>query len=111
MISLICIPEPNTKITFKVFDYYQGYQDQKGRWHQDNGFPAVEHVSGPSKGSKMWFINGKRHRIGGPASIEVESSHWQRNSHYHRLNAPAVVYKCGNKSYYEFGYFLFEIVK
>ena len=43
------------------------FYDSKGRWHRLDG-PAVEYASG----SASWYVNGKAHRLVGPANTWVE---------------------------------------
>ena len=52
-------------------------------------------------GTKRWYVNGKPHRIDGPA---VESfngyKEWRVNGLYHRLDGPAIEWPDGGKTWY-----------
>ena len=74
------------------------------RWRLPSGYlhreygPAVEYKNG----NKCWYINGKRHRVGGPA---IEWNYdgykaWYINGKLHREYGPAVEYKNGDKCWY-----------
>jgi hypothetical protein len=49
-----------------------------------------------SNGDKYWFLNGKRHREGGPA-IEYSDgcASWYLNDKLHREDGPAIEYRNG----------------
>lgn len=55
-------------------------------------------------GSKYWFLNGKQHRIDGPA-IEWSdgSKFWYLNDKLHRTDGPASEYANGSKEWYIYG--------
>ena len=55
-------------------------------------------------GTKKWCIDGKFHRIDGPA-IEWSdgSKEWYLEDKLHRLNGPAIELFDGSKSWYIFG--------
>ena len=52
-------------------------------------------------GDKIWYVNGRRHRLGGPA---YEGSNgdkaWYVKGKLHRLDGPAVEYAEGIKCWY-----------
>ena len=54
-----------------------------------------------SDGVKMWFQNGKLHRLDGPAVERLDGSKaWYQNGKLHRLDGPAVEYPDGTKMWY-----------
>ena len=67
-----------------------------GKRHRLDG-PAVECPDG----DKEWFANGKRHRLDGPA-IEWAggTKKWYVNGVLHRLDGPAIVWGSGYKELY-----------
>lgn len=78
------------------------YRNEQGEFHRENG-PAIKY----SDGGKAWFINGKRHRVGGPAEDYLEVKAWWKNGKRHRLNAPASLNDLLSiKEYWEFGKFI-----
>ena len=56
------------------------------------------------KGSKFWYLNGQRHREGGPA-IEYANGdkEWYIDGVLHREDGPAIEYADGEKSYWLYG--------
>jgi hypothetical protein len=52
-------------------------------------------------GDKEWYLNGKCHRVDGPA-IEYYSGrkYWYVNDKLHREDGPAIVYADGNKEWF-----------
>ena len=54
-----------------------------------------------SDGTKYWRLNGRRHRVDGPA-VEWSNGdkHWYINGKLHRLDGPAIEYVNGNKYWY-----------
>jgi len=52
-------------------------------------------------GIKSWWLNGKRHRIDGPA-IECPngSKKWYLNGKLHRIDGPAIEYSNGYKEWW-----------
>lgn len=59
------------------------YIDDNQLLHREDG-PAIEYVSGPFEGHKVWMIHGKYHRIDGPA-IEFynnENYYWIDDEKY-----------------------------
>jgi hypothetical protein len=69
--------------------------------HCENG-PAVY-----TSTVKEWFINGKRHRVDGPAILIVKDNfiraEWWVNNVLHRDNKPAVIDSEGNVEYWKHG--------
>ena len=54
-----------------------------------------------SHGTKWWYINGKLHRVDGPA-IEYASgsSSWWMDGEMHRLDGPAVEWVNGDREWW-----------
>jgi len=67
-----------------------------GKRHRTDG-PAVERADG----DKSWYVDGKRHRTDGPA-IEWANGgkSWYVNNKRHRIDGPAIEYANGDKSWY-----------
>jgi hypothetical protein len=67
-----------------------------GKLHRLDG-PAVEYVNG----TKKWYVKGKPHRLDGPA-IECADGQkeWCVDGKRHRLDGPAVEWPNGDKSWY-----------
>jgi hypothetical protein len=67
-----------------------------GKCHRVDG-PAIEYIDG----SKEWIVDGKYHRLDGPA-IELNngSKMWFVNGKYHRLDGPAIDCSDGSKSWW-----------
>ena len=64
-----------------------------GKLHRIDG-PAVEYTNG----TKYWYMNGKCHRENGPALEYAHGSKsWWINGKLHRIDGPAVEYANGNK--------------
>ena len=50
---------------------------------------------------KYWYLNGKRHRIDGPAIEWANGSkNWYLNGKYHRTDGPAIELVSGRKYWY-----------
>ena len=61
-------------------------------------------------GTKLWLLNGKRHRIDGPAVEWSDGSkYWYLNGKRHREDGPAIEYPDGAKEWYLNGEPIFEI--
>jgi hypothetical protein len=54
-----------------------------------------------TNGDKYWYLNGKLHRVDGPA-IEYDngSKHWYLNNMRHREDGPAIEGANGSKEWY-----------
>ena len=52
-------------------------------------------------GSRNWYLNGKRHREGGPA-VEYNGGYkaWYLNGNRHREDGPAAEHRDGDKSWW-----------
>ena len=67
--------------------WFEWHLDSKvGPLHREDG-PAIEYDDGVTK---VWYINGSRHRIDGPAYIDNEFEIWYSNGLKHRIDGPAV---------------------
>ena len=56
-------------------------------------------------GNKVWKLNGKIHRDGGPAIEYADGSkEWYLNGKYHREDGPACEYADGAKDWWFNGY-------
>ena len=52
-------------------------------------------------GAKEWYLNGKLHRVDGPACEYANGSkEWWLNGNLHRANGPACEYANGRKYWY-----------
>lgn len=72
------------------------YFDEEGERHNTHG-PAIIH----SSGTKLWFVNGKKHRYNGPAFVSSIGEIWYNNDMIHRLTGPAQLnYELQIKLYY-----------
>jgi len=67
-----------------------------GKRHRVDG-PAVEW----SNGTKCWYLNGKSHRVDGPAVEYADGTKcWSLNDKLHREDGPAVEFADGSKWWY-----------
>ncbi len=49
----------------------------------------------------MWLVEGKRHRLDGPAVVRVDGTQeWWVEGKLHRLDSPAVSYADGSRAWY-----------
>jgi hypothetical protein len=51
-------------------------------------------------GSKVWHLNGERHRIDGPAMYTNGTKAWWLNGQFHRVDGPAIERVDGSKEWY-----------
>jgi hypothetical protein len=78
------------------------FENGTKRWYNDNRLrhredgPAVQYKSG----TNFWYINGKLHRINGPAVDDIHYKKWFVNGKLHRLDGPAIDYIGGYKEWY-----------
>jgi hypothetical protein len=92
--------EPITVVEQKVEPIIDQYGTKRwylnGKLHRLDG-PAIERVNG----GKSWYLNGELHREGGPA-IEWVNGHksWYINGELHREGGPAIEFADGGKSWY-----------
>jgi len=50
----------------------------------------------------MWYLYGKRHRIGGPAVVCVNGDqYWYQYGKIHRIDGPAIIYADGTQFWYQ----------
>ena len=54
-----------------------------------------------SDGNKYWYLNGKLHRVDGPA-VECSdgTKYWYLNGKLHRVDGPAIEYSNGDKYWF-----------
>lgn len=68
--------------------------------HRDNDEPAVIYFNG----TKEWYQNGKRHRVGGPAVTYKNGAEiWYQNGRQHREDGPAQTFPNGHLCWYRNG--------
>jgi hypothetical protein len=72
--------------------------------HPTDGCSAVEFESG----DKVWFKDGKIHKIGGPAIIQGSFQAWYCMGRLHRTDGPAIVRKDGDSEWWVDGTMLSE---
>ncbi len=52
-------------------------------------------------GDKFWKLDGKLHRLDGPAVIQTNGyKEWWQHYKRHRTDGPAKIYEYGHKEYY-----------
>ena len=52
-------------------------------------------------GDKRWYVNGKKHRLDGPAYEGADGrKEWYANDQLHRLDGPAVLWPNGFKQWF-----------
>ena len=67
--------------------------------HREDG-PAVN-----NNRTQEWWVNGQRHRVDGPALLDVDGyKAWYQNGYLHRLDGPAVEHQ-GYEAFYITGRF------
>ena len=77
--------------------------DAHAKLHREDG-PAIENING----DKEWWIHGKRHRVGAPASeyygggATCGATMWFQNGQLHRLDGPAIEDATGKKEWYQY---------
>lgn len=73
---------------------------RNGVYHREDG-PAVIYDYPPSKKCCMWFLDGKRHRLDGPAVEWSDgSTEWWYQGLIHRLDGPAIEHSDGSEWWY-----------
>ena len=73
-----------------------------GKLHRIGG-PAIE----CSDGTKVWFERGELHRIGDPAVERADGTKaWYEHNKLHRIGDPAVERADGSKEWYEHGHLI-----
>lgn len=79
---------------------------QHGLLHREQDFPAQIIRDGEIQ---IWFKEGKKHRVGGPACIEkphsfyIGNEQWWFEDKKHREDGPAVIFDNGDKEYWIHG--------
>ena len=68
-----------------VGEGYAMWVNKNAELHRVNG-PAIEW----NNGNKEWWIDGKRHRIDGPAIYFKGHEEWWQTGNLHRVDGPAV---------------------
>ena len=82
-----------TTYTVKVSDNGDKEWFLNGKLHRVDG-PAIEYADG----SKRWFLDGKLHRVDGPAIEDADGSkEWYQYGKLHRVDGPAVEWSDGSK--------------
>lgn len=81
---------------------------RNGEKHRDGDQPAFT-----SPTMYQWYVDGKRHRVGGPAVKHRDSDYcaYYINDRLHRVGGPAVVYDNGDVAYYYDGHFVVGITE
>jgi hypothetical protein len=80
----------------KVDEYGNKRWYLNGKFHRVEG-PAIEYADG----YKSWYINGKQHREDGPAVEFANGSKcWYLNDKLHRVDGPAIERADGTKEWY-----------
>lgn len=77
---------------------YGDYQEWclNGKLHRIDG-PAVIRIDG----AKWWYQYGTLHRVGGPAAEHSDGTkYWLINGKFHREDGPACEFADGNKYWY-----------
>ena len=55
-----------------------------------------------STGTKLWFKNSQYHRLNGPALIYPDGNkYWYKNHKLHREDGPALIYANGDSLWYK----------
>ena len=82
--------------TVKVDDDGSKHWFLDGKQHRVDG-PAYEGAGG----SKSWYLDGKLHRVDGPAVEYADGSkHWFLDGELHRVDGPAIEWADASKSWY-----------
>ena len=91
-----------SKPTMSVDEWGNKHWRLDGKLHRLDG-PAIEYANG----SKEWWVDGKCHRLDGPAVEYANGSkHWYIDGKRHRLDGPAIEWSDGSKSWWENGKFI-----
>jgi hypothetical protein len=70
---------------------------QNGQRHRLDG-PAVIWANG----TQYWYQNGQRHRLDGPAAIRPDGAQtWFQNDKLHRMDGPAAIWADGFQRWYQ----------
>ena len=72
------------------------WRNHLGQYHRVNG-PAFTN----SRGVRAWYLNGRRHRLDGPAVIWPSGrEEWCVDDVWHRTGGPAFTNSCGARRWY-----------
>ena len=74
------------------------YWQVDGKFHRIDGPAYID-----SEGSEEWYQNDKLHRLDGPAITNAIYRGWWQNGNIHRLDGPAIIYIDGKKFWYTDG--------
>ena len=94
--------EKHSKALPKGFTGIVEWSDGTKEWHLNGKFhrvdgPAVERANG----TKEWYLNGKLHRVNGPAVEWSDGAkQWYVNGKLHRIDGPAIENINGAKDWY-----------
>ena len=83
------------KVTVDSEDTVRWYNLKTDKYHREGG-PAVEYADG----TKSWYLNGRYHRVDGPACDSSSFKSWWLNGKRHRTDGPAVEWADGTKAWY-----------
>lgn len=79
----------------KSGEFFQKEWRLNGKLHRLDG-PAVVQ----SDGSEFWFHNGSLHRLDGPAVVQSDgTTAWKRHGKFHRLDGPAIEWANGSMTW------------
>jgi hypothetical protein len=86
----------NERPICEVDEYGNKHWYLNGKRHRVDG-PAIEYADG----SKEWYLNGNPHREDGPVLECADGSkYWYLNGKRHREDGPAIEYASGNKEWW-----------
>lgn len=86
------------------FEMRHGWIKENGRYYHWM-FDKLHREDGPAVINEKdqveeWYLNGQRHRIGGPAYDSPNVKVWMEYNQLHRIDGPAYVYIDGRKQYF-----------
>lgn len=78
------------------------FVDGSKRWYVDG---KLHRLDGPARvwsdGAQWWYMNDRVHRVGGPAIEHRDGTrYWLNLGELHRLDGPAVEYAAGSKEWW-----------
>jgi hypothetical protein len=87
------------------------WSDGTREWHLNGKFHRVD---GPAwegaNGTKEWHLNGKLHRVDGPAVEWSDGTkEWHLNGKRHRVDGPAVEYANGEREWFVDGWCVYTL--
>ena len=90
--------EAGYRLAFELFGKCENEFDQN-RWHI-----KIYHEPKVDEHETRWYLNGRLHRIGGPAIKNTNGDcEWYVNGQLHRTDGPAVESSGGTRSWYLYG--------